>query len=124
MPMCGERRTRTCHCGNAVVQPRRGAPKKWCSPTCAEAAKKLGLAARHVEDDPGPKYDVPLDGVDFQASERRREERIARVIAEGVPLTALCERFDCAEKVIRRVAALRGLTIHTGLPGGIPAMGA
>ncbi|MFP2901446.1 hypothetical protein [Corallococcus sp. 4LFB] len=126
MGRCKTETTPTCHCGQVLPAPekgRKGAPKKWCSPKCADAASRLGLTARAV-DDPGPKYDVPLDGLDFQARERQREERIARVIAEGVPLAALCERFDCAEKVVRRVAELRGLTIHTSFTGSIPVLGA
>lgn len=122
MPMCKTEKTLTCHCGK--VFRSRHPRARWCSLSCTQKAKRQGLAKSYDPEDPGEKYNVPLDGLDFQACEQRREERIARVIAEGVPLAALCERFDCSEQVLRRVAALRGLTIHTGLPGGIPAMGA
>ncbi|MBZ4371457.1 hypothetical protein [Corallococcus sp. AS-1-6] len=124
MSTCRERMTKCRRCGSVMPQARMGAPRKWCGKACAAAAETLGLTGHVCMDDPGPKYDVPLDGFDFQASERRREERIARVIAEGVPLAALRERFDCSEQVLRRVAELRGLTIHTGLAGGIPVLGA
>ncbi|MBN9687146.1 MULTISPECIES: hypothetical protein [unclassified Corallococcus] len=122
MPLCKMEKTLTCHCG--TVFRSRHSRARWCSRSCTQKAKRQGIAKSYDPEDPGERYNVPLDGVDVEASERRREERIARVIAEGVPLAALRERFDCSEQVLRRVAELRGLTIHTGLPGGIPVLGA
>ncbi|NBD11814.1 hypothetical protein [Corallococcus silvisoli] len=121
MALCKDERTLTCHCGR--VFRTRHSRARWCSVACTHAAKRLGLSKPYDLDDPGVRYDVPLDGLDIHAREARREERIARLISDGVPLLALCERFDCGESFVRGIAQRQGLPIVPGYTGAPPVMG-
>ncbi|RKG97011.1 hypothetical protein D7X74_41140 [Corallococcus sp. CA047B] len=122
MPMCKVEKTLTCHCGK--VFRSRHPRARWCSLSCTQKAKRIGLADTYDPEDPGGKYGVPLDGLDFEARERQREERIAKLLADDVPLAALCERFGCSEQFVRGVAQRQGLPVTPGFTGAPPVLGA
>lgn len=91
---------KTCRCGTAF-NPRNQRQTK-CTPGCTGG------------DEPGPEYDVPLDGSTEQSRTAARDARIAKAIREGLPMAALCERFGCVKGTILRVAREYRLSVSSG----------
>lgn len=105
-------------------QPLAG-KNAYCSLACSRrVAKRRARAAEHstgTTEALGPA--IPLDGLTDAERHRRRDKRIASVLRDGVPISAVAERFGVSEAHVAHVASLNRISTRYSyqIPFGSPA---